>query len=240
MRLPPVGEKPGRGASQRTLTELRKQLTDSFHLFADVYAETPLVAIDMNILFDIQDSRNDEARTLQTLADRSAELNLCVPCTVLDEIDEIDDKKLRQRRRDCAGVRPTARRSRIVDSTVAEITAFLNDQSLRVPPNFDLLRRGACAKASTFVTRDGTHLTKLNDAMHERYGLRVARSTSSRFRSTCRSGLVRSGFARRDGDNRAKGFKRLLSGIVQSFLRNDRGETKRRFGSPSMRPCPRP
>ncbi len=53
----------------------------------------------MNILFDIQDSRNDEARTLQTLADRSAELNLCVPCTVLDEIDEIDDKKLRQRRR---------------------------------------------------------------------------------------------------------------------------------------------
>ncbi len=85
-----------------------------------------------------------------------------------------------------------------------------------------------CEGASTFVTRDGTHLTKLNDAMHERYGLRL---TPGRLVADFDQLADPDSYAPASlgGDNRAKGFKRLLSGIVQSFLRNDRGETKRRF-----------
>lgn len=165
----PINEKPGRSKDGSILTVYwydHGQPDIFSFIFDETLDEKVHVAIDANILFDLQDkdSRNkDDSRAL--LADwLQDEIELCVTQEIYNEIGRNDDPCLREKSRKFANTFKNIPFRKVSDQGKQEIIdkLFLNAKSEQDESDKRQIEMAIAANIEYFITHDENLLKKSN------------------------------------------------------------------------------
>lgn len=174
------GEQPGRGKDRAPLMIWQFDYGNKT-LFSQIEQEKIesklCVGIDLNVLFDLQDSsRPGHEESSSLLADWLTDLELYITEETLNEIARIKDPSLRQHQREFAKGFPAldCHHQKLTEVEAKLEPIFPKKRSARDESDFRQLARTIAAGAKFFVTRDDA-LLGISDKVYEGFKVTVIR-----------------------------------------------------------------
>ena len=183
LKFVPMGEKPGRGSSGKTLTYWRRTLKSSAQadfIYGDSETQGIEVVIDSVVLFDFDKPDDDESAITSKalLSDFLIDaINIRVTDETLVEINRDDDvpRRYRSRQQALALLHQHPDGEALEQIRVA-LEGFLPANSPNQKSDINQLAKTAALNVGRFVTRDGD-LLKASDSILETTGVHVVSPT---------------------------------------------------------------